>query len=111
MRARARRRTFTRPPRRSSPTWRWSPQHTHNIRTYTVEGDLGTIPALAEGMGLNVTLGAWLDRHPDANAAELAKVVQVANANPDVKQIMVGNETMLRGDMTVPELIARHRRR
>jgi exo-beta-1,3-glucanase (GH17 family)/cellulose synthase/poly-beta-1,6-N-acetylglucosamine synthase-like glycosyltransferase len=80
-------------------------QHTHNIRTYTVEGDLGTIPALAEGMGLNVTLGAWLDRHPDANATELAKVVQVANANPDVKQIMVGNETILRGDMTVPELM------
>ncbi|MDE8344948.1 MAG: hypothetical protein POH28_02055, partial [Acidocella sp.] len=44
-------------------------QHTHNIRTYTVEGDLGTIPALAEGMGLNVTLGAWLDRKPEANAA------------------------------------------
>jgi exo-beta-1,3-glucanase (GH17 family)/cellulose synthase/poly-beta-1,6-N-acetylglucosamine synthase-like glycosyltransferase len=81
-------------------------KHTQNIRTYTVEGDLGTIPALAEGMGLNVTLGAWLDRHPDQNAAELAKVVQVANANPDVKQIMVGNETILRADMTVPELIA-----
>ncbi len=80
-------------------------QHTRNIRTYTVEGDLGSIPALAEGMGLNVTLGAWLDRHPDANAAELAKVVQVANTNPDVKQIMVGNETVLRGDVPVPELI------
>jgi exo-beta-1,3-glucanase (GH17 family)/cellulose synthase/poly-beta-1,6-N-acetylglucosamine synthase-like glycosyltransferase len=80
--------------------------HTHNIRTYTVEGDLGSIPALAEGMGLNVTLGAWLDRHPEQNAAELAKVVQVANANADVKQIMVGNETILRTDMTVPQLMA-----
>ncbi len=81
-------------------------QHTRNIRTYTVEGDLGTIPALAEGMNLNVTLGAWLDRKPAENTAELAKVVQVANANPDVKQIMVGNETILRGDLTVPELMA-----
>ena len=81
-------------------------QHTRNIRTYTVEGDLGTIPALAEGMNLNVTLGAWLDRKPAENAAELTKVVQVANANPDVKQIMVGNETILRGDLTVPELMA-----
>jgi exo-beta-1,3-glucanase (GH17 family)/cellulose synthase/poly-beta-1,6-N-acetylglucosamine synthase-like glycosyltransferase len=81
-------------------------KHTHNIRTYTVEGDLGQIPALAEGMNLNVTLGGWLDRHPEANAKELAKLVQVANANPDVKQIMVGNETMLRGDLTVPQLIA-----
>jgi len=32
-----------------------------------------------------VTLGAWLDRHPDANATELANVVKIANANPDVK--------------------------
>jgi exo-beta-1,3-glucanase (GH17 family)/cellulose synthase/poly-beta-1,6-N-acetylglucosamine synthase-like glycosyltransferase len=80
-------------------------QHTHNIRTYTVEGDLGQIPALAEGMNLNVTLGAWLDRHPDANATELAQVAKIANANRDVKQIMVGNETILRADMTVPELI------
>jgi exo-beta-1,3-glucanase (GH17 family)/cellulose synthase/poly-beta-1,6-N-acetylglucosamine synthase-like glycosyltransferase len=80
-------------------------QSTHNIRTYTVQGDLGQIPALAEGMGLNVTLGAWLDRKPDENAAELTKVVQVANANPDVKQVMVGNETILRGDLPVPELM------
>ncbi len=81
-------------------------KYTHNIRTYTVEGDLGQIPELAQGMNLNVTLGAWLDRHPEANAQELAKVVQIANANPDVKQVMVGNETILRGDMPVPELIA-----
>ena len=57
-------------------------QHTKNIRIYTVGGDLGQIPALAEGMGLNVTVGAWLDRHPDANAAELANVGKVTNANP-----------------------------
>ncbi len=81
-------------------------KYTHNIRTYTVEGDLGQIPALAKGMKLNVTLGGWLDRHPEANERELAKLVRVTNANPDVKQVMVGNETILRGDMTVPELVA-----
>jgi exo-beta-1,3-glucanase (GH17 family)/cellulose synthase/poly-beta-1,6-N-acetylglucosamine synthase-like glycosyltransferase len=85
---------------------RLAAERTHNIRTYTVEGDLGQIPRLAEGMGLNVTLGAWLDRKPESNAAELKKVVQVANANPDVKQVMVGNETILRADLTVPELVA-----
>ncbi len=80
-------------------------RYTHNIRTYTVGGDLGLIPALAEGMNLHITLGGWLDRHPDANAAELSKLVQVANANQDVSQIMVGNETILRDDLSVPELI------
>jgi exo-beta-1,3-glucanase (GH17 family)/cellulose synthase/poly-beta-1,6-N-acetylglucosamine synthase-like glycosyltransferase len=81
-------------------------KYTRNIRTYTVGGDLGQIPALAQGMNLNVTLGGWLDRHPDANAQELAKLVQVANANSDVKQVMVGNESILRADLTVPELVA-----
>ena len=81
-------------------------KYTHNISTYTVQGDLGQIPALAEGMHLKVTLGGWLDRHPNANEAEVAKLIRVANANPDVKQIMVGNETILRGDLTVPQLIA-----
>ncbi|MHB1304610.1 MAG: glycosyltransferase family 2 protein [Acidiphilium sp.] len=79
---------------------------THDIRTYTVEGDLGQIPALAAPYHLNVTLGAWLDQHPKANAAELKKVVKVANANPDVKSVMVGNEVILRRNLTVPELAA-----
>jgi len=52
---------------------------THNIRTYTVQNDLGDIPALAAKYHLNVTLGAWIDQHQKANEAELHKVVKVAN--------------------------------
>ncbi len=81
-------------------------KQTHDIRTYTVEGDLGQIPALAAPYHLNVTLGAWLDQHTKANAAELKKVVKVANANADVKSVMVGNEVILRRNLTVPELAA-----
>jgi exo-beta-1,3-glucanase (GH17 family)/cellulose synthase/poly-beta-1,6-N-acetylglucosamine synthase-like glycosyltransferase len=79
---------------------------THNIRTYTVQNDLGEIPALAAHYHLNVTLGAWLDQHPKANEAELQKVVKVANANRDVKAVMVGNEVILRRNLTVAELAA-----
>ena len=79
---------------------------THDIRTYTVEGDLGQIPRLAAKYHLNVTLGAWLDQHPKANAKELAKVVSVAAANSDVKAVMVGNEVILRGNLTVKQLVA-----
>ncbi|HQT60703.1 MAG TPA: glycosyltransferase [Acidiphilium sp.] len=81
-------------------------KHTHDIRTYTVEGDLGQIPALAAPYHLNVTLGAWLDQHTKANEAELKKVVKIANANADVKSVMVGNEVILRRNLTVPELAA-----
>ncbi len=79
---------------------------THNIRTYTVQNDLGEIPALAAPYHLNVTLGAWIDQHPRANQRELTKVVQVANANPDVKAVMVGNEVILRRNLTVAQLAA-----
>ncbi len=81
-------------------------QKTHNIRTYTVQNVLGEIPALAAPYHLNVTLGAWLDQHQNSNAAELRKVVQVANANPDVKAVMVGNEVILRRNLTVDQLVA-----
>lgn len=79
---------------------------TRDIRTYTVQGDLGRIPALAAKYHLNVTLGAWLDQHLRANARELHKVVAVANANRDVKAVMVGNEVILRRNLTVDQLAA-----
>ena len=37
-------------------------RHTHSIRTYSVQGALGDIPALAEAFGLRVSLGIWLGR-------------------------------------------------
>ena len=79
---------------------------THQIRTYTVAGVQGEIPELARGLPLSVTLGAWLDRHPEANAAEIARLIAIANANPNVRAVMVGNETILREDLTPAALIA-----
>jgi exo-beta-1,3-glucanase (GH17 family)/cellulose synthase/poly-beta-1,6-N-acetylglucosamine synthase-like glycosyltransferase len=79
---------------------------TGQIRTYTVQGVLGEIPALAQGLGLHITAGAWLDRNRQANRVELDRLVAVANANPDVERVLVGNETLLRHDLTVPQLIA-----
>jgi exo-beta-1,3-glucanase (GH17 family)/cellulose synthase/poly-beta-1,6-N-acetylglucosamine synthase-like glycosyltransferase len=78
---------------------------TRQIRTYTVAGVQGEIPRLARGLGLSVTLGAWLDPHLDANAAEIGRLIAVANANPNVEAVMVGNETILRGDLSPSELI------
>lgn len=79
---------------------------THQIRTYTVAGVQGEIPALARGLPLSITLGAWLDRHPDANAAEITRLIAIADKSPNVQSVMVGNETILRRDLTPAELIA-----
>jgi exo-beta-1,3-glucanase (GH17 family)/cellulose synthase/poly-beta-1,6-N-acetylglucosamine synthase-like glycosyltransferase len=79
---------------------------TGQIRTYGVSGSLGDIPALAQEFHLRVTLGAWLSRDATANAAELRRLIALTRANPDVTQVLVGNETLLRKDLTVPQLLA-----
>ncbi len=81
-------------------------QNSDQIRTYTVQGDMADIPRLADAYRLKVTLGGWLDRKPAENAAELQRLVATANANADVNRVMVGNEVLLRDDLTPAQLIA-----
>jgi exo-beta-1,3-glucanase (GH17 family)/cellulose synthase/poly-beta-1,6-N-acetylglucosamine synthase-like glycosyltransferase len=83
---------------------------TGRIRTYSVQGDFAAIPALAAGLPLRITLGAWIDGHPLADAAELDRLVSTARANRNVERVLVGNETLLRRDLTAPQLIAAIRR-
>ena len=79
---------------------------TDQIRTYTVEGPMADIPRLAAPYNLKVTLGAWLDRKTDADEAEVQRLIDTANANPDVNRVLVGNEVLLRDDLTTGQLIA-----
>ncbi len=78
---------------------------TDRIRTYSAVEN-GTVAALAGNRGLRVTLGAWLDRRSDNNDLEVAVAVRAARDNPSVDRIMVGNESVLRGDLAVDELVA-----
>lgn len=75
------------------------------VRTYSTLNGQDEIPAMAQRYGLTVTAGAWLDQRTDNNEAEIAALIRVANENSNVKRLMVGNEAILRGDLTVPELI------
>lgn len=79
---------------------------TSRIRTYTVQGNFADIPHLAGDLPLQVTLGAWLDRHPQANAQEIDRLIALTRANRNVTNVLVGNEVLLRGDLTPAELIA-----
>ena len=79
----------------------------HSIRTYGVGGTLGDIPSLANKYGMTVTLGAWLTSDPEGNRAELQKLITVARTNPKtVKRVIIGNETILRGELQPDELAA-----
>lgn len=78
---------------------------TRAIRTYTVEGVFGEIPAMAKQHGLNVALGAWLSTDLLANNTELERLIDVANRPPhNVVRLIVGNEALLREDLTVSQM-------
>src|SRR5579859_957919 len=84
---------------------------TKGIRTYTAREGLEHLPELAEKYGIKMTLGIWLGRDKDINEKELAAGIQEANEHPEaVQRLMVGNEVLLRGDLTPDELIGYIRR-
>jgi exo-beta-1,3-glucanase (GH17 family) len=79
---------------------------THAVRTYSVHDILGEIPAMARKHDLNVALGAWLDDNLEWNEEEVTRLLKVVPGQRNVVRIIVGNEVLLRGNLTVPELIA-----
>jgi len=78
---------------------------TDRVRTYSAIEN-GAVPRIAQEYGLRVTAGAWLDRRETNNALELVALVEQARTNRNIDRVIVGNESILRGDLTVPELVA-----
>jgi len=80
----------------------------HAIRTYSVAETLAAIPQLAAGHGLNVALGAWLGPDAAINDAEIERLIEVyRRASRAVVRVIVGNESLLRKDIPIDELIAK----
>lgn len=78
---------------------------TNAIRTYSVEGVQAQIPALAQKHGLNVTLGAWIGKNLEQNEQQVETVIRLARQNyRNVIRVIIGNEVVLRGDLTVKQL-------
>jgi exo-beta-1,3-glucanase (GH17 family)/cellulose synthase/poly-beta-1,6-N-acetylglucosamine synthase-like glycosyltransferase len=74
------------------------------VRTYSVGSTLADVPELAEKHGMNVALGVWLDSHRDKNEEQLKTAIDLANAHQNVVRVLVGNEVLLRGDLSFEEL-------
>ena len=79
--------------------------YTHAIRTYSATGGAELVPPIAAEFGLKVTVGAWIDKDKARNEREIRSALELARHNSNVNAIVVGNETTLRAEMTVPELI------
>jgi exo-beta-1,3-glucanase (GH17 family)/cellulose synthase/poly-beta-1,6-N-acetylglucosamine synthase-like glycosyltransferase len=79
--------------------------YTRAIRTYSSTGGAELVPPIAAEFGLKVTVGAWIDKNEERNEREIRSALELAAHNSNVNAIGVGNETLLRTDMTADELI------
>ncbi len=81
-------------------------KHANAIRTYSVEGVLGDIPRLATQTDLEIVVGVWLSSDPRRNQQELKRLAKIApDFNSQVKSIVVGNEVLLRKELTAFEIV------
>jgi len=78
---------------------------TRAIRTYSSTGGVELVPGIAQEFGLRVTVGAWIDKHQDRNEREIRSVIELARRHSNVNGIIVGNETVYRGEQKVSDLI------
>ncbi len=74
------------------------------IRIYGIT-DIPSIAPLAGERKLLVTAGAWLSADAQANEREIEALIDTARKMKNVERVMVGNEVLLREDLTVDELI------
>jgi exo-beta-1,3-glucanase (GH17 family) len=77
------------------------------VRTYSVDNGLDRVPALAAKAGLKVIQGIWLGSNRLKNLAQISTVVGLTKEYPGViSSVVVGNEVLLRGEMTAADLAA-----
>ena len=85
------------------------------VRTYSSLDSAAEVPKLAQKYNLDVSLGVWLNdvrdaagnvdqNLKDANQKELEAAIKLARENWNVRELIVGNEVMLRARMEYPDV-------
>jgi exo-beta-1,3-glucanase (GH17 family)/cellulose synthase/poly-beta-1,6-N-acetylglucosamine synthase-like glycosyltransferase len=78
---------------------------TRAIRLYSSTGGVELVPPIAAEFGLKVTVGAWIDKNNDRNEREIDAAINLVRRNSNVIGVVVGNETIYRGEQKVEDLI------
>lgn len=79
--------------------------HTGWVRSFSCTDGHEHTPRIAHELGFKTLVGAWLGTDADTNERELQGVIAVAQAgHADI--VAVGNEVLLREDMSEDELLA-----
>ncbi len=78
--------------------------HVRWIRTFSCADGHELIPSIAHDMGLKTLVGVWLDSDMEKNEVELNNAIRIAREGY-ADMLGVGNEVLLRGDLTERELL------
>ncbi len=82
-------------------------QITDCIRTYSIDYGQDQIAGIAARHGLKVMQGLWLSSHPDKNHEQIETAVALVNRYPGtIRALVVGNEVLLRGEISPEDLAA-----
>jgi exo-beta-1,3-glucanase (GH17 family) len=77
------------------------------VRVYSVDQGLEQVVPIAAKLGLKVLQGFWISNNAEKTKAQFETVVRLANSYPDtVRAVVVGNEVLLRGDLSAADLAA-----
>ena len=74
------------------------------IRSFSCTEGNQAIPGIEQQRGLNTMVGVWLDDDLANNEIEITNAIEVA-AEGQANILAVGNEVLLRGDLTEDQLI------
>ena len=78
--------------------------HVDWVRSFSCTEGNESIPRVASNNGLKTMVGVWLEGDLENNEKELANAIEIAQAgHADI--VAVGNEVLLRGDLSEDELI------
>ncbi len=79
--------------------------HTNWIRTFSCTRGNELAPAIATELGLKSMVGVWVDYDLDYNETELQAGIEIAQRG-DAGILAIGNEVMLRGELSEDQLIS-----
>jgi cellulose synthase/poly-beta-1,6-N-acetylglucosamine synthase-like glycosyltransferase/exo-beta-1,3-glucanase (GH17 family) len=71
---------------------------TRAVRLYSSTEGNELVPPVAAEFGLKVTVGAWIDKDGNRNNREIESAINLARHNSNVIGLVVGNETIYRGE-------------
>lgn len=78
--------------------------YTSWVRTFACSEGHEEIPAIAKQAGLRTMVGIWLDGNRKQNEVELENAIEIASKG-HADLLGVGNEVLLRGDLSEDELL------